>query len=217
MGTFTLQPEPISAAGQVSQTGDSPVDNPLSRTHHRALAAARERAKPIRKAARVAAFNGWTTAAIAGLSAPFALFDHSGAVLTIGLAVVAYNEFRGRKQLLNFDPRAAKLLGWNQLGLLAMIVVYSLWSLYGSFGEAGALSAELKQYSDLDAALGGMNGVEGLVKQVSVAVYSTVIGLSVLFQGGNALYYFSRRRRIAEFFAETPEWVRDVQRGSLSA
>ena len=49
--------------------------------------------------------------------------------ITLGLSIVAYNEFRGRKRLLNFDPSAATMLGWNQLGLLAMIVVYCLWML----------------------------------------------------------------------------------------
>ncbi len=191
------------------------ADNPLSATHHVELATARDRAKPIRKAARVAAFNAWTTAAIAGLSAPFALFDRSGALLTIGLAIVAYNEFRGRKRLLKFDPSAASLLGWNQLGLLAMIVVYCVWTLFGSFSEAGALSAELKNYSDLDIALGSTSGLDGLYKQIAVAVYGGVIGLSAIFQGGNALYYFSRRRHIEKFVAETPDWVRDVLRGSL--
>ena len=67
---------------------------------------ARDRAKTIRKAARVAAFNGWTTAAAAAFSAMFLVFDRSplSIAVTLGLSIVAYNEFRGRKRLLNFDP-----------------------------------------------------------------------------------------------------------------
>jgi hypothetical protein len=210
VGTFTLQLEPVGASDQTSRS-----TGPLSAAHHEQLAAARDRAKPIRKAARVAAFNGWTTAGIAGLSLPFALFDRTGALLTLGLALIAYNEFRGRKRLLNFDPSAATLLGWNQLGLLAMIVVYSLWSMYGSFGEASALSAELKGYSELDGLLGNSGGLDGLFKQVSIAVYGGVIVLSAIFQGGNAWYYFTRRRRIDNFIAATPDWVRDVLRGTV--
>src|SRR5947199_7321229 len=97
------------------RAGVSLADNPLSATHHLELATARDRAKSIRKAARVAAFNGWTTAAIAAFSAMFLLFDRSGLAIamTLGLSIVAYNEFRGRKRLLNFDPGAATLLGWN--------------------------------------------------------------------------------------------------------
>jgi hypothetical protein len=210
MSAFTLQLEPVDAFGQTSREA-----NPLSATHHEQLAAARVRAKPIRKAARVASFNGWTTAAIAGLSLPFALFDHSGAVLTLGMAIIAFNEFRGRKMLLNFEPGAATLLGWNQLGLLAMIVVYSLWSLYGSWSDAGALSAELKGYADLDSVLGDAGGFDGLFKQVSIAFYGGIIALSTVFQGGNAWYYFSRRRHLESFIATTPQWVRDVLRGTM--
>jgi len=205
VGTFTLQLEPVGPTGQPAREA-----NPLSATHHQQLAAARDLAKPIRKAARVASFNGWTTGAIAALSLPFALFDYTGAVLTLGLAIVAYNEFRGRKRLLAFDPSAATLLGWNQLGLLAMIVVYSLWSMYGSWGEASSISAELKGYPELDGLLSDAGGLDGLFKQVSIALYGGVIALSTVFQGGNAWYYFTRRRHIENFVASTPQWVRDV-------
>jgi len=193
------------------------ADNPLSVNHRRELAAARDRAKAIRKAARVAGFNGWTTAAAAAFSAMFLVFDRSpvAIAITIGLAIITFNEFRGRKRLLSFDPSAATMLGWNQLGLLAMIVVYCLWSLLGTAGQADAVRAELKSYSDLDAALGTTGGFEGMVKTISYAFYGGVIALSVLFQGGNALYYFTRRRHVEDFIAETPQWVRDVQGGSI--
>src|SRR6266404_5777380 len=77
------------------------ADNPLSVTHRRELEAARDRAKVIRKAARVAGFNGWTTAAAAAFSAMFLLFDRSAVAIaiTLGLSIITYNEFRGRKRL----------------------------------------------------------------------------------------------------------------------
>ena len=58
---------------------------------------------------------------------------------------------------------------------------------------------------------------EALYQQIVVAVYGGVIVLSALFQGGTALYYFSRRRHVEDFIAETPAWVRDVQSGTLPA
>ncbi|HEX5471148.1 MAG TPA: hypothetical protein VFW73_04645 [Lacipirellulaceae bacterium] len=203
------------AATASALPGGVPSDRPLSATHLRELAHARDRAKSIRKAARVAAFNAWTTAGIAALSLPFVLYDPSSLILTVGLSVIAYNEFRGRKRLLKFDPASATLLGWNQLGLLAMIVVYCLWSLNSNLGGAGAVSTELKGYADLDSVLGSSGGLEGLYNSVTYALYGSVIGLSVLFQGGNAFYYFTRRRHIEDFVAETPEWVREVQGGTV--
>jgi hypothetical protein len=200
-----------------SLTGVPMADNPLSVTHRRELTAARDRAKTIRKAARVAAFNGWTTAAAAACSAMFLLFDRSGVAIaiTLGLSIVAYNEFRGRKRLLNFDPSAAALLGWNQLGLLSMVVVYCLWMLSGSSAEAaGALSAQFNSATEREL-LSMVGDLEGLYKTATLALYGGAIGLSVLFQGSNALYYFTRRRHVEDFIAETPQWVRDVQGGSI--
>jgi hypothetical protein len=192
------------------------ADNPLSVSHRRELADARERAKSIRKAARVAAFNGWTTGGAAIFSAMFLLFDRSGMAIaiTIGLSIVAYNEFRGRKRLLNFDPSGATLLGWNQLGLLAVIVIYCLWMLSGSSAEASALSSQMK--SNTERELLSMAGdLEGLYKTATLAMYGGAIVLSLIFQGGNAIYYFTRRRHVEDFIAETPQWVRDVQGGSI--
>jgi len=205
------------AAQSSPLTGALLTDNPLSVTHRRELADARDRAKTIRKAASIAGFNGWTTAAAAACSAMFLVFDRSpiAIAVTIALVIVTFNEFRGRKRLLNFDTTAATMMGWNQLGLLAMIVVYCLWSLSGMAGQADAMRAELKSYSDLDAALGTGPGFEGMVKTISYAFYGGVIALSLVFQGGNALYYFTRRRHVEEFIVETPQWVRDVQGGSV--
>ncbi len=77
------------------------------------------------------------------------------------------------------------------------------------------MSSELKGYADLDSVLGSAGGFEGLYHSVTYALYGSVIGLSALFQGGNAFYYFTRRRHIEDFVAETPEWVREVQGGIL--
>jgi hypothetical protein len=190
--------------------------DPLSVEHRRELVAARDRSTSIRKAARVAAFNGWTTALIAALSAPFSLFSPVGLALTVGIAFVAFNEFRGRKRLLAFDPSGASLLGWNQVGFLAMIVAYCLWSMHTGVNIDTSLPPELKS-ADMDALLAQSGGVGELldpafINKLVAYFYGGVIALSALFQGGTALYYFSRRHLVEEYIAETPEWVRDVQR-----
>lgn len=199
---------PLSPRG-----GNASQVDPLSADHRRQLAAAREQSRVIRKAARVANFNGWTTAVIAALSLPFSLSSPVGLALTAGLAFVAFNEFRGRKRILSFDPTGATLLGWNQLGLLAMITAYCLWMMVTSLDEASAVATEVRAYADLDAALGSTGGFSALIKVVAISFYGVVIFLSVLFQGATAWYYFSRRRRIADFVAQTPEWIRELQRG----
>ncbi len=190
---------------------------PLTADHRRELTIARDRSRIIRKTARVAAFNGWTSALIAAASAPFSFTSPIAFVLTIAIALIAFNEFRGRKRVLNFDPSGASILGWNQIIFLAMITAYSLWMLFSTLNDTGSVSDELKGYVDLNATLGSSGGFAGLYKQIVIYFYGGVIGLSALFQGGTAFYYFSRRRAIEDFVAETPAWVRDVQRDTLPA
>jgi hypothetical protein len=196
---------------------DKSLSGPLTSEHQRELTLARQRAKSIHKAARVAAFNGWATAVMALLSAPFALFGESALLVFIGLSAVAYNEFLGRKWLLRFDRRAATLLGWNQLALLSIIVGYSLWAIYTNLNEATSVAAELQSYSEFESAFGSPSQFETLATQIVIAFYGSVIGASVLFQGLNALYYFTRRKYIDAYIADTPEWIHELESGRFKA
>ncbi len=190
----------------------APVNSPLTHECRQELALANGRAKKIRKASGVAAFNGWVTGFFAATSAPFALFSIPGFLVTVGLTLVAYNEFQGRKRLLQFDPSSSSLLGWNQVGFLMLITVYSLWMIFTGLTSAGPFSAELAAKPELAGALGSLDQFDDLYKFLVVALYGMVIVLSVVFQGLNALYYFSRRKHVEAYVRETPEWVLDVRR-----
>jgi hypothetical protein len=155
----------------------------------------------------VAAFNGWTIGAIAVLSLPFAFFGWDGLLVTIGLFIVAGLEFRGRSQLQKFVPSAASLLGWNQIGFLILIVVYCLWMVL--------VGAENIRANPQISQLLGADGLR-LYRSIVVAFYGTVIALSVAFQGGNAIYYFSRRKHIVAYLQQTPQWVRDFQHATTN-
>jgi hypothetical protein len=183
---------------------------PLSAEHHRELALAKERGAKVRRAAGVAAFNGWITGVIAACSALVLLFSPGivNVLATAGLAAVAYNEFRGRNRLLAFEPSGATLLGWNQLGLLAMITTYCGWMIYTS------LTGPLPVSADTREALKMLEMDLNEFRYFYAAFYGLVILLSVLFQGLNAAYYFSRRKHVEAYVRETPQWVRDVQRAT---
>ena len=191
-------------------------DGPLTPEHHQELALAGQRAQKVRRAAHVATFNGWVTGVLAFCSAPFALFGMTGVLVTIALSAVAYNEFRGRKRLLQFDPSGASVLGWNQVGLLAMIILYCLWMIYAGLTGTNSLTAELRAQPELANALGSMD-VEQLYRSLVLLVYGTVIALSLVFQGLNALYYFTRRRHVEAYLRETPQWVLELQRATSTA
>jgi hypothetical protein len=188
--------------------------NPLSREHYEELAAAKRQLNKVRAAARVATFNGWTIGVLAALSAPFALFSIEGALMTIGLSVIAYIEFRGRRGLLKYDPSAATLLGWNQVGLLTLISVYCLWALWTALSGPGPLAAELQAQPELGEALGSADDLDSLYRGVAIAFYGVVILLSLIVQGLNAVYYFTRRKYILACLRDTPQWVLDLERAS---
>ena len=193
------------------------ADGPLSQEHYRQLTLANERAKKVRKAANVAGFNGWVTAIFAVLSAPFALFSIVGFLVTVALSVVAYNEFRGRKRLLQFDSTSTTLLGWNQVGFLAMIILYSVWMLFVGLTSEGPFAAEMAAKPELAAALGDLGEFDYIYRILVVAVYGTVILLSVVFQGVNAMYYFTRRKHLEQYMRETATWILDLQRATVRA
>ena len=185
---------------------------PLSAEHHQQIASAHSRAAKVRSAARVAAFNGWVTGAFALCSLPFAPFSVAGFLVAVGLAVVTYNEFRGRTMLLAFDPKAARLLGWNQVGFLSLIVVYSLWMILDGLTGTNPMTKELQQHPELKEALGSMEDIQSLYQLAIIANYGTVIVLSAIFQGFNAYYYFTRSALIQAYLRETPGWIVEMQR-----
>jgi hypothetical protein len=204
-------PRDSAAGGKAATTNAA---NPLSDEHYAALAAAKPRLKKVRAAARVATFNGWTIGVLAALSWPFAFFSLEGFLVALGLSISAYIEFRGRRGLLQFDPSAATLLGWNQVGLLTLISVYCLWQLWSALSGAGPLATELQAQPELGEALGSVEGLESLYRNIAVAFYGAVIFLTLIFQGLNAFYYFTRRKYVEFCVRETPEWVLELERNA---
>ncbi|KAA5542776.1 efflux RND transporter permease subunit [Roseiconus nitratireducens] len=203
----TVETDPTTSDGPLSPDGPQAPDGPLTPEHYDELARAKDRIKPIRRAAGVAAFNGWTIAIIAALSLPFAVLGWDGLLVSIGLFIVAYFEFRGRRQLLKFDPGGASLLGWNQVGFLSLIIVYCLWMLFGG-------TSDIENHPELSQFL-GTAGKE-LYRSLVITLYGSVIVLSLVFQGGNAIYYFTRRKYVDAYLHETPQWVRDFQRATAA-
>lgn len=171
----------------------------------RELAEASRRGRKVFNAAKVAAFNGWACAILAALALPFALTSIPALVGGLGLATVAWNEFRGRKMLLRFDPRGPRLLGWNQIGLLGLIVAYCAWRIYD--GLTGPSLAD--QHPDLKMVLGSVASLE---RALTLGIYGSAIVLSALAQGLTARYYFSRAPHLRRYLGETAPWIVALQR-----
>lgn len=178
----------------------------LSPEQRQALDDARERAAKAVSAARVATFNGWSIGTFAAISILFGLTSPVALILGVGMAVVARNEFKGRTGVRRLEPEAARGLGRNQVGFMALIIAYCLWSLWRA--NTAAPDPEMAQLEEL-------TGVgSDLIRQLTTVVYLGVIGATVIFQGLNARYYFKRADVIQAYLDETPTWVVDLQRSA---
>ena len=200
-------PAMIDAPRSSSETDGGP----LTPEHQRALVEANQRGQKVMAAGKMAAFNGWTSGIFAALTLPFALFSLTALVVGAGLALVAWNEFRGRKLLLHFDRGGPRVLGWNQIGFMALLIGYGLWGIYAAFTGPNPYADQIKAMPELEQMLGPIDELHLLL---AVAVYGCVIVFSMIFQGLNALYYFTRRKHLDAYLDQTPSWIVDLQKFS---
>jgi len=175
-----------------------------------------QRGKKLRSAAGVAMFNGICIGVFSSLSllvvmgeAMFGEFDWVGVIMGIGLGVISWNEFRGRKLLQQFNPRAPAVLGWNQLALLGLIVAYAAWMMGVALLGANPYDEVMRREPMAARMLGDIGS---LYKMLTLAVYGALIVGTLIFQGLNSLYYFTRARILRGYLAETPAWVVQLQR-----
>ena len=110
-----------------------------------------------------------------------------------------------RGTLQRFDLRAPRLLGWNQVGFLTLLILYCLWSIYITF--ARPLSPEIQEQLEFLA-----TDITGLVTGLTVVVYGAVIVVTMIFQGLNARYYFARTVLMEDYLRETPDWIVELQK-----
>lgn len=190
-----------------------PAASPLSAEHLRQLAAARAAGKRISRAVAVARFDGWSVAAFAALTLLFGFTSVSGIVMAAGLGLVAFLELRGAGKIRNLEPGAARALGFNQLGLGGLLVAYSVWQIVGQLtgtGEYAQLAASDPQLAQMLAP------VEDLTRMIILGVYGGLIVVSLVAQGGLAMFYFTRTKLIRDYALQTPAWIVTLQKtGSI--
>ena len=212
--TDPRQPPPLPRAPR------APSAAPLTGEHLEQLARAKLRGGKVRKACSVATVNGCILVAFAGLSLLTALigvmfgeFDIIGLGMGAGLALLAWNEFRGRAMLRRFELYGCHVLGWNQLSLMAMVIVYAAWMLGEALLGPGPYDEAIARESMLAGPLGSINN---LYRIISVLIYGGLIAGTLIFQGLNSLYYFTRRKHVEAYLSETPEWVVQLQRRGVA-
>ncbi|MCG3179238.1 MAG: hypothetical protein BIFFINMI_01572 [Phycisphaerae bacterium] len=191
---------------------------PLSAEQIAELSQANQRRARLLRAAKLASLNGWVSGVFAACSllatAVSPLFGGTvldGLLITVGLAVVSWNEFRGRRMLLDLDLRGPRRLGCNQVLFMAVLIGYFAWQLVAALTGPSPYDSVINGYPEV---ADQVTAITDLLRHATILAYALLIGLSAIFQGLNAWYYFSRRRPMAEYLSQTPDWIVAVQRAN---
>ena len=152
------------------------------------------------KVMRVSTINAWSVSFIAGAFALLSLLGLSIPGVLVGIAVAAAGpiELYGQKRL-EADPRRARtwMMG-SQIWLMVCVLSYCTWRVlsldpdnpFVVFGDAA-------QVFELVAIFGIPQAyLASLFIQAFYITYGLIAVLTVLFQGGLALYYRSRIGRL---------------------
>lgn len=178
---------------------------------HQTLTDAKQRRRKIDAAAQVATFNAWTSAILAALCVPFALFSISSLLAAMVLGAVAYLEFTGRRMLRELNESGPVVLACNQLGLGVIVILYAGWHLLLAATGKGYYDDVVQKYPELQSMLGDM---DGMMRMVEYLTYSLLILGTIAFQGLTALYYWTRLGPLRAFIKDTPPWAIDVLRAA---
>ena len=161
--------------------------------------------RPLARAARLARSNARGYVLFGALTLVVAIaFGLDPLGLAIGAIVtgVGVAQLRATRRLQHADASAPRALARNELLLMGAIAGYAVLKLT-LLRETGA---------DLEAQLGdtGALGIDigELAESMNSLVYSTVLAVTLLYQGGLALYFLRRRPALERYVAETPEWAR---------
>jgi hypothetical protein len=156
--------------------------------------------KSLRRVLLISAIDGWSITVFAGLCTLISLLFGEWVGVYIGGTITCAGiiELRGRARLLNGNLTGLSWLIGAQVLVLATIGLYAFRNLL-AFDQAAImanLTPEMREYLELSGI--AVSTVESLLKPVYHALYLTVITVTLLFQGGLALFYFSRREKIGE-------------------
>ena len=182
----------VETAGELTDAQRTQLE--LALELHRPLARA---ANVARSNARGYALFGALTLIVAALG-PDALGLAIGAVVTgVGVA-----QLRAVPRLRAADAEAPRAMARNELLLMGGIALYALLKLTLLRETGEELQAQVGDTSGL-----GLDIAE-LSRSLNTLVYSTVLAVTLLYQGGLALYFLRRRPALERYRAQAPEWAR---------
>lgn len=156
--------------------------------------------KTLRKVLLIAAIDGWSVVTVASVGALISLRIGSWIGVGVGTLLTAAGmiELHGRRRLICGNTSGITALVTAQLVILTVIVIYAVGNLLG-YDEAALMAQITPEIEEaLSRAQMSMHELKAMLKPIYFGLYFIVIGVTILFQGGLALYYRSRKPRIAE-------------------
>lgn len=160
--------------------------------------------RPLARAAAVARSNALGYAVFGALTLLVALFGPDVLGLAIGAVVtgVGVAQLRAAPRLRHGDPAAPRVLARNELVLMGGIIGYCLLKLT-LLRESGAdLQSQVGDTGDLDL------GIGELIDSLNTTMYSAFLAVTLVYQGGLALYFLRRRPIVERYLVEAPDWAR---------
>ncbi len=154
----------------------------------------------------VSRLNGWSVIVLSALGSVLALAigDLLSALIDLLVLAAGLMEVRGHRQLQQRDPAGLTLLVRSQLFLLAVMLVYCAGRL-GSFDADTALASLTPDMEVILAATGlDKSSLLPLVRSAFFALYSAVAAITLIYQGGLALFYRSKIKLVTEALTAPP-------------
>ena len=156
----------------------------------------------VQKIMRISTINAWSVTFIAGAFAVLSLLGLSVAGVVVGVAVAASGpiELSGNRVLQTDPAQARKRMVASQLWLMICVLSYCAWRLLSLDPENPfVVFGDAAQVFELVAILGIPKAyLAPLFIQAFYITYGLIAGLTILVQGGLAVYYASRIGRLID-------------------
>jgi hypothetical protein len=207
-----LQPLPYAQPPQVPQGLPPPPQ--ISAEHLRQLQEAKRRMGKIRRAVGAATWDGGTLVVFGFMTFVLGMGDGVSMVLGAGLMAIGAVELYAGRRLKRLELPAVGMLFWNQIALGSVLMIYAIWRVFDTLHNPGN-SAFAQQAAAAGLTGSDVQGIVGLEQSVTLLVYYSLMTIAVFGQGSMALFYFTRRKHLRKYLAETPEWITGMQRAGM--
>ena len=170
------------------------------------LTRAAELHRPLARAAKLGRANSTAYAVFGALSLFLVLVDFDAVGASLGAVLVGVGLFQHREcaRLLRADAAAPRRLARAELILLGALVLYGVLGLILPPATSASLQQELRDARSLGIDL------RSLTNSINETWYSTVIAVSLLYQGGMARYFQRRGKAVAAYLEAVPVWAREI-------